>query len=89
MSEKTVSQVQHGSDGWRKLWEEQVGRVTAAQEQAAKLEAQWMDNLQASVDQAATMAKQTLSYATQLSAEWRKLSAEAARRATELFSVRA
>ncbi len=89
MAEKTVSQVQQSAEGWKKLWEEHLGRMAAAQEQTARLEQQWMDNLQAAVDQTATLTKQALSYSAQLSSEWRKLSLDAARKTTDLFTAKA
>lgn len=88
MSEKNASQSQHYTDGWKKLWDENLARLAGAQEQGARLEAQLMDNLNAAVDQSATLARQTLAYATQLSAEWRKHSLEAARRMSDLFAAR-
>ena len=53
MADKTGSQVQQGVDGWKKLWEEQLARVSAAQEQSTRLEQQWMENVQAAVEQTA------------------------------------
>ncbi len=89
MSEKGTSQAQQYAEGWRRLLDDNLSRFAAAQEQGAKLEAQAMDHLHAAVEQSATLAKQTLSYVAQLSAEWRKHTFEAARRLTDLVSARA
>jgi hypothetical protein len=89
MSEKSASHAQQYADGWKRMWEDGLARIGLAQEQGARFETQIVDNLSAAVDQSAVLAKQTLNYAAQLSAEWRKQSYDAARRMSDLFANRA
>ena len=89
MSEKNASHSQQYADSWKRMWEDGMARFAAAQEQGARFETQVLDNLNAAVDQSAALARQTLAYAAQLSAEWRKQSHEAARRVSDLISNRA
>lgn len=77
MAEKTTSQAQHGSEMFQNLVDEM-----------AKLEEKGMAQARAGIDEAAKLWKESLGYAAQLNAEWRRLSLEAVRRASELVSPR-
>ena len=86
MDDKTVSQVQKAEGTWKKLVAEQVARAAGLGEEMAKAEAKRVEQTTAAIDEMARMTKETLGYMTSLSAEWRKLSLEAAKRAAEMMS---
>jgi hypothetical protein len=87
MSETKTSQSQQIKDGWNKIVEEQLGRVSGFCDELAKLEAKRDEQLVQAVDEAARMTKESLAYFGALSAEWRKLSLEATRRATSWMTL--
>ena len=87
MSETNPSQAQH--EQWQKMIEQQAAQLKSFQEQAAALEAKNLEQARAAVDQMAKLVKDSFGYAADLSAEWRKLSLEATRRAADLFTPKA
>ena len=75
MADKNVTQTQH----------EQVERFAALLDEAGKAQAKWIEQNTAAINQMAEMMKQSLAYGAQLSADWRKVTVEAAKRTSELF----
>ena len=86
MAENVSSQTQQNVGNFKKAAEEQVARMGLMLDEAAKLEARLVDYGISAIDEAASMWKGSMRYATELTTEWRKLSLEAARRTTELLT---
>lgn len=82
--ETMTSQMQQGMAAWKKLFDEQLQRFATVQEEMAKAEVRHAEQVRAAIDEQARMMKESLAYAAQLSAEWRRLSLEAVRRTTDL-----
>ena len=88
MSETNVSQSHNPQDAVRKMVDEQLARMAAGYEEAAKMEAKFLEGARTAIEESARMFKDSLAYATQLSAEWRKVSLDAAKRASQLVQPR-
>lgn len=73
-----------GGDAWRKGVTDHLARVQAVTDEVARVEAQGMAHARTMVDESAKLAQETMSYAAQLSAEWRKVMFEAARKSLDL-----
>ncbi len=88
MSEKNASQVQQGTETFRRITEEQVNRTNALFEESRKLEQRFLEQANQTVDETARLIKGGLAFATQLSAEYRRITTDALQRSMDLFSVR-
>lgn len=62
-----------GVEAWRKGVADQVARVQAVTDELTRAEAQGVAHTRTLIDESARLAQETLSYATQLSTEWRKM----------------
>lgn len=82
-------QAQQNLDSWKKMVDEQMARVTSIYDELSKVEGKQIDQLRSGIDEAAKMMKESLAYATQLTAEWRRLSLEATRRAADFMGSKA
>ena len=89
MSETKPSRMQQIKDALKKVAGDQAGRLEQLYAQAAKYEGQAVAQVTATVDEVARLSKDTFSYYGQLSAEWRKLTLEAAKKTTERFTSQA
>ncbi len=87
MSEKKNSQTQQTVDAWRRMLEEQMERLDAMFEELGRLEARSMEQTRAAIDEGAKLMKESLAYATEISAEWRRLTLDAAKRSRDYFQV--
>jgi Zn finger protein HypA/HybF involved in hydrogenase expression len=81
-----TSQVQQVVGVWQKSWNDHVSRVTSIYEEVGKVEAKQVEQVTTAVDEMAKLTRETMSYGAQLAAEWRRLSFEAARKSTEMFT---
>jgi len=86
MSETKTSQVQNAQGVWKKMVDDQVAKTVALHDELAKLEAQRSEQAAQAIEEMGRMARESLSYMGQLSAEWRKLSLEATKRAADMMS---
>jgi hypothetical protein len=86
MSETKTSQVREAQNVWKKLCDEHVARMEQAFGEVGKYESQGLDYMRTAADEAAKLQKDTIAYYAQLSAEWRKLTLEATRKAAELMT---
>ncbi len=75
-----------GAEAWRKGVADHVARVEAVTDELARAEAQGIAHTRMMIDESAKLAQETLSYATQLSSEWRKMMFEAARKGFDLVN---
>jgi hypothetical protein len=89
MAEKITSQTQQTVDGFKKIIDDQLQRANSFQDELGRLEQKGIEQARAAVDEAAKLAKESLTYAAQLGAEWRKMAIEATRRATEMMTFKA
>ena len=76
MAKENASQVQH----------EQVERYGAMLDEAAKMQAKFVEQSTAAIEQMTDLMKGSLTYTSQLAADYRKLSLDTARRTAELFN---
>ena len=68
-----------GADAWKQAADAWLGRMTALPEEAAKVEALGAERARATIDESARLARESLAYSLNLSAEWRKLMTETTR----------
>lgn len=81
--------VPQGLEGFRKLAEEQVTRMGALYEELGQIEQQGAAKAVAGFEEYGRLMKESLRYGAKLSAEWRKLTVEATRRAADLIGINA
>jgi len=99
MSEKTSSQQQKkstnplfgmadgiGVDALRKMADENMARTHTMMEEFGKFEASSREQMSKAIDAAERMMNESLNYAAQLSAEWRRASFDAAQKTIEMMT---
>jgi hypothetical protein len=86
MGETMNSQSQQIKDAWHKAMAEQASRVEGMFGELAKLEEKTLEQACSQLDEAARLTKVSLAYASELSAQWRKLMVDAAKRSAEMVS---
>ncbi len=87
MSKNETSQVQQ--DAWTKMTQEALGRMQAFYDEMAALEGKAYTRAKQTSEQLSALAADTLTYMTELAAEWRKVTLEATRRGAEMLRARA
>lgn len=87
MSEKTVSQVRDAQNAWKKMVDEQIARTELMYGEVARLQEQGLEQTRHAVDEMAKLTKDSLNYVAQLSAEWRKLTLDAAKKSADFLSI--
>ncbi len=88
MSETKTSQVQETQAAWKKLVGDQVARFELGYAEVARMQEQIIAHNKHSIDEMAKLQRESVEYVAQLSAEWRKLTIEATRKAVELATFR-
>lgn len=83
MAETTFPQVQQAMDAWKKLMDEQMTRMSASFEEVGKLSEKSLNQTMTGIDEMAKLMKDTFTYANNLSTEWRKMTVDATRKATD------
>ena len=83
----TTSQTQQTTEAFKKMLTDQIARLEAMQAEAAKMEEKTANDAQAWIDEWAKLARESMTYATQISAEWRKMSLEATKRTFEMMNA--
>jgi hypothetical protein len=86
MFDTVISQSQQFVAGWSKLWQDQLARMEAASEEAAKLQAQGAVRTGEVIDELAKLGKASLEYANRLGTEWRRAGLDAWRRSAETMT---
>jgi hypothetical protein len=87
MSEKTASQVRDAQNAWKKMVDEQIARTELMYGEVARLQEQGLEQTRHAVDEMAKLTKDSVNYFAQLSAEWRKLTIDAAKKTADLMSI--
>ena len=62
---------------WMKLADDSLARFRDMAKEAEKLEAKNVERANAAIEEAAKLQKETVAYAAELGAQWRKISLEA------------
>ena len=75
----------HNSGAWKRMVDEQTGRVESLYAEVAKLEDKGIERMHAAVEESARLMKDTFTWYGELSSEWRKVTLDATRRAAELM----
>jgi CII-binding regulator of phage lambda lysogenization HflD len=88
MAEQTTSHTQQIKDTVKKAFDDNAARVESAFGELAKLEEKGLEQLCAQLDEATRLTKVSLAYASELSAQWRKLMLDATRRSAEMLGSR-
>jgi hypothetical protein len=86
MAEQTTSQTQQIKDNFRKAVNDHAERVDSVFTEIAKLEEKGLEQAAVQLDEAARLTKVSLAYAIELTAQWRKLWVDAAKRTAEMVS---
>jgi hypothetical protein len=81
------SQPQQFTHVWAQAMKDHLARVEAWQKELVKLEEQNYVRANEAIDESTRLAKESLVYAQKLQAEWRKISLDAMKQATDPFSV--
>ena len=82
-------QSQQMLDTWSKLTQEQIARMDQMAEQMFKLQGQAVTRTRDAIDETARLMKESLTYATELSGEWRKITLDATKRAADAVAPKA
>jgi hypothetical protein len=80
MSETKFAAPQYWMSFWTKAAEEQLASVAVVAGEVAKLEGKTLENTATVVDEMAKLGKETLAYSTKLSADWRNMWIDAAKK---------
>lgn len=75
----------HNNGAWKRMVEEQTGRVESLYTEIAKVEDKGIERMHAAVEESARLMKDGFSWYGEMSAEWRKMTLDATRRTAELF----
>ena len=75
----------HNNGAWKRMVDENTGRVESIYAEMAKVEDKGVERLHSAVDESARLMKDSFTWYSELSAEWRKMSLDATRRTAELF----
>jgi hypothetical protein len=75
-----------GLNAFRKLAEEQTGRMAALQDEIGRFETEGRTRAEGGVEEYGRLLKESLKYGVQVSGEWRKLALEATRRVAEIIT---
>jgi predicted transcriptional regulator len=74
---------------WTKATQEQLARMDKMAEQVQSMQGQAVERTKEAIDETARLMKESVAYATALSNEWRKVSLEATKKATEMVTPKA
>jgi hypothetical protein len=72
---------------WKAWMADNVARVDEFWQQISKMEADALTHARAAIDEYARMSKETIAYAAQLNAEWRKAALDATKRSAAATSA--
>jgi hypothetical protein len=87
MSESKTSQVREAVQGaWTKMLGDSLARMELAGAEIARVQEQALEQNRHAIDEMAKLSRDSFSYFGQLSAEWRKFTLEATRKAAELLT---
>jgi len=96
MADKQTSQSQHNGtasqhqgDAFRKMIDDQLGRVASFWSELEKLETKGLEQARAAIDESARLAKEGMVYAAGLAAEWRRMLMDASKQGAERFASNA
>ncbi len=81
---KTANPTQIPYDAWKKMVDDQLGRIETFTDEMARYEKQAVAQATQAVDELAKLMKESMDYAGQLSAEWRKVAIETTHKASEM-----
>jgi len=87
-SQQVYTQTQQAFDAWKKVVDDQLARMGSMYEEMAKFEGKGVEQARNAIDEFSKLMKESLSYATQFSGEWRRVTLEATRRTAELMTPR-
>ena len=75
-----------GMDAFKKATDEQLNRLGQMLDEAAKMQTRWFDATNQSINDSSELAKSSVKYFNDLSAEWRQLSLDGSKKAMEFFA---
>jgi hypothetical protein len=86
MAETTNTHTQQMKDGFKKVVDDQAARIEGAFAEFAKIEARNLEQATAQLDEMTRLTKASMTYASELGAEWRKAMLDAARKTAEMMT---
>ena len=88
MSETKTSQVRETAQAaFKKILDDQIGRVELAYGEMARIQEQTMAQNRQALEDMAKLTRDSVEYWGQLTSEWRKLTLDASKKTAELFNV--
>jgi hypothetical protein len=72
-------------DSWKKMIDEQLGRIEGLQAEFVRFEKQGVAQANQAIDELAKLMKDSIDYTCQISAEWRKVAMDAAHKASDMI----
>lgn len=86
MADVLSSQAQQMTDLWKKMMDEQAGRVATVFEEVSKLEATQAVQAHKAIAESSKLATDGMDYMLKLNAEWRKQSMDLVKKSFELMT---
>jgi hypothetical protein len=80
-------QLQQVQAFWLKAIQDGFGKTAAFYEELAKVDAARNEQASGAIDEMAKLTKESIAYSASLGAEWRRLTLEAIKRSTEMFTM--
>lgn len=80
-------QLQQVQAFWMKAVQDTFGKTQAFYEEMAKVDASRNEQASGAIDEMAKLTKESIAYSAALGAEWRRLTLEAIKRSTEMFTT--
>ncbi len=74
-----------GMDVFKKASDEQLNRLGQMLDEAAKMQTKWFEATNQSINDSSELAKNSVKYFSDLSAEWRQLTLDGSKKAMEFF----
>jgi hypothetical protein len=86
MTTKTDAKTQQMPyDAWKKMVDEQLGRIEGLSQEFARYQQQGMDQARGAIDELATLMKDSLDHTAQLTNEWRRMALDSTRKAGDMM----
>ncbi len=86
MTTKTDAKTQQlPYDAWKKMVDDQLGRIEDLSQEFARYQQQGMDQAQGAIDELAELMKDSLNHTAQLTSEWRRMALDSTRKAGDMM----
>jgi hypothetical protein len=86
-TKQTIDQGKEMFTNWKKMMDDGMGRLKDTWAEMDRMQRQNMEQAHTAIDEFARMMKDSVSYSTKLTDEWRKVAMETTERASNMFSA--